>query len=244
MRSPSETGFLLDLSVKDSNLDRSNYPLCLPIVRGLGSLNFHPNVTFFVGENGSGKSTLIEAIACKLGFNPEGGNKNTLFSTKETHSDLHKYLTLGRSHRTPADGYFLRAESFFNVASYVDEMAWYLNSYGGVPLHQQSHGEAFISLLNHKFRGNGLYLLDEPEAALSPSRQLSALAIMHELVMGGSQFIVATHSPILMSYPNATIYQLGESGVEPIDYTDTEHYQLTKSFLDNPKRILSELFDQ
>jgi predicted ATPase len=129
---------------------------------------------------------------------------------------LHEYLRVGKSHKTAKDGYFLRAESFYNVASYVDDMAWYLESYGGKPLHQQSHGESFISLLNHKFKGNGIYILNEPEAALSPTRQLSALAIIHELIKKGSQFIIATHSPILMAYPDATIYSLSDNAIEEI----------------------------
>lgn len=223
--------------------DFQSYPFSLPVIRNLETLIFHPKVTFLVGENGSGKSTLLEAVAYGLGFNPEGGNKNMNFSTKETHSELHKYLKIVKSHKKPRDGYFLRAESFYNVATYVDDMAWYVGSYGGVPLHQQSHGEAFISLLNHKFEGKGIYILDEPEAALSPSRQLSALAIIHKLVRNDSQFIIATHSPILMAYPDAWIYSLSEESIEKINYQETDHYIITKDFLNRPEKRLKDLLD-
>lgn len=171
-------------------------------------------VTFLVGENGSGKSTLLEAIAVSCGFNAEGGTRNFTFSTRATHSELGEYITVAKR-RYPRDGFFLRAESFYNVATNIDEMdeepsfsPRLIDSYGGVSLHSQSHGESFLALVQNRFGGEGLYLLDEPEAALSPTRQLTLLGEMHQLVERNSQFIIATHSPILMAYPGARIYEL------------------------------------
>jgi predicted ATPase len=205
-------------------------------------------VTFIVGENGSGKSTLLEAIAVAVGFNAEGGTKNFHFSTRDSHSPLHNYLRIVRSHVRPRDGFFLRAESFFNVATNIEQLDSepsfgppVIDSYGGKSLHEQSHGESFLSLLIDRFGGNGLYILDEPEAALSPTRQLAVLSRMHQLVKESSQFIIATHSPILMAYPDALIYHLDSSGFSPVSYKDTEHYEVTKAFLDNPERMLREL---
>jgi predicted ATPase len=236
--------YLIDITLlRDSIPSFDEYPFCLPAIRDLRTLEFHPDVTFFIGENGTGKSTLMEAIAQLLRYNPEGGNKNTLFSTRETHSNLYKYLRPGKSYKTPTDGYFLRAESFYNVASYVDDIG-YMEGYGGKSLHAQSHGESFLALLNNKFRGNGLYLLDEPEAALSPSRQLSALAVIHRLVKSNSQFIIATHSPIIMAYPKARIYQFSETGIHEIEYEETEHYKISKDFFNRRELMLSVLLEE
>lgn len=220
--------------------DFERYPFHLPVVRLLDELELHPKVTFLIGENGSGKSTLLEAIAVSLGFNPEGGSKNFRFGTRESHSCLHAYLRLSRGVARPRDGFFLRAESFFNVATEIENMGVDA-SYGETSLHEQSHGEAFLSLMMHRFRGQGLYLLDEPEAALSPQRQLAVLARLHQLAEAGSQFLIATHSPILMAYPNATIYFCSKQGLEPIAYHETEHFQVTRNFLANPSRMLREL---
>ena len=228
--------------LKETILDNHSYPFCLPIIQNMTEISFHSNVTFFVGENGSGKSTLIEAIALSLNLNPEGGNKNTLFSTSSTHSDLYKHLRLSTSYKTPKDAYFLRAESFYNVATYMDNVG-YLDSYGGKSLHQQSHGESFMALLSNKLKGNGIYILDEPEAALSPSRQLQALAHIHQLVQKESQFIIATHSPILLAYPNAKIYQFYEGTLEQVSYKETEHYRITRDFLNKPEKILRILLE-
>jgi predicted ATPase len=218
------------------------YPLNLPAISSLTNLTFHPDVTFFIGENGSGKSTLLEALAVSLEFNPEGGNRNTAFTSRATHSSLNTYLKLIRNHKRPRDYYFLRAESFYNLASHMDDVN-YLKGYGGQSLHEQSHGEAFLAVLEHKLRGQGLYLLDEPEAALSPARQLQAIGHLHRLVQQQSQFIIVTHSPILLAYPNAMIYQFHDSGINPIAYTETEHYTLTKMFLNRHESMLHQLLE-
>lgn len=224
------------------------YPFSLPAVRSLDSLIPHPKVTFLIGENGSGKSTLLEAIAVSMGFNPEGGTKNFNFGTRTSHSDLPKYLRIAKGVKRPRDGFFLRAESFYNVATEIEhldsEPAFgppIINSYGGHSLHEQSHGESFMALLMNRFGGKGLYLLDEPEAALSPQRQLAALARIHDLAMDESQFFIVTHSPILMAYPYASIYQFDQGGISQVEYEETEHYQVMHSFLMNPKRMLRNL---
>lgn len=216
------------------------YPFNIPAVRTLTTLDFHPDVTFLVGENGTGKSTLVEAIALAIGFGPEGGTRNVQFSTAASVSDLHKYIKTVKSFAAPKDHYFLRAESFFNVATYMDEVG-YLDGYGGKSLHQRSHGEAFMAALTMKFKGKGLYILDEPEAALSPSRLLTALAAIHRLVTDDSQFIIATHSPILLAYPNAKLLSLDDSGIKEISYHDTEHYAVTKGFLNHHEQMLGEI---
>ena len=240
----SEKPYLIEIKLLRKEVPTfDEYPFCLPVVKTLSTLRFHPDVTFLIGENGMGKSTIIEAIAQKLDINPEGGNRNTRFSTNDTHSNLHKYLRASKSFGRPKDYYFLRAESFYNVASYVDDIG-FLNTYGGKSLHNQSHGESFLSLLKHKFRGNGLYLLDEPEAALSPARQMTAVATIHELVKAKSQFIIATHSPIIMAYPNATIYQLNKNGFKKIEYTETEHYRVAKDFLNRHDHLMKKLIEE
>jgi predicted ATPase len=225
------------------------YPFSLPAVRHLDVVKLHPCVTYFVGENGSGKSTLLEAIAVSCGFNAEGGTKNFRFGTRASHSELHKYLRIAKGVRRPKDGFFLRAESFFNVATEIERMDAepapappVIASYGGKSLHEQSHGESFLALMMNRFGGNGLYILDEPEAALSPQRQLAALARIHQLVHDDSQFIIATHSPILMAYPEAHIYHCSMNGLERVDYYATEHYQVMRNFISNPKRMLDGLF--
>lgn len=216
----------------------------LPVVHHLSrqdGLVFDRPVTFLVGENGTGKSTLLEGIAVAYGFNAEGGTRNFNFSTHATHSALHQHLTLTRRAR-PRDGFFLRAESFYNVATSIDEMD-VSDYYGGVSLHEQSHGESFISLVTNRFGGGGLYLLDEPEAALSPNRLMTLIAQMHQLVKADSQLIIATHSPILMAYPQARIYELGEQGIHAVEYRQTQHYQLTRRFLENPDKMLRYLLE-
>jgi predicted ATPase len=214
----------------------------MPAVRTLDAIEFHPRVTYFVGENGSGKSTLIEAIAQLAGFNAEGGSKNFSFSHQKTESPLPVFLRLVRSTARERDGFFLRAESFFNAATYLETLGRdVFASYGGRSLHEQSHGESFLALAQHRFGGESLFILDEPEAALSPSRQLSFLAIMHRLVTSGSQFIIATHSPILLAYPDALIYHLGPDGIQQTDYEVTEQFQITYDFLTGRERFLKVL---
>jgi predicted ATPase len=243
--------YLLNVSLAREKVPSfSDYPFSLPAVRNLATLTFHPNVTFIVGENGTGKSTLLEAIAVAWGFNAEGGSRNFRFSTRASHSSLHKALTLSKSLKRPRDGFFLRAESYFNVATEIERLddepgggPPLINSYGGRSLHEQSHGESFFALVTRRFGGNGLYILDEPEAALSPSRQLALLSRIHQLVRADSQFIIATHSPILMAYPHATIFQLTGEAVSPVNYTDTEHYAVTREFLNNPETMLDALLN-
>ena len=224
------------------NIDFNVYPYNIPAVRDLEQIKFHPNVTFFVGENGAGKSTVLEALAVALGYGAEGGTKNVQFKTTESTSPLHSVLRLIRDIRYPDDGFFLRAESFFNVATYMDEVG-YLRGYGDKSLHARSHGEAFMALLVHKFRDRGLYLLDEPEAALSPTRQMAALVAIDQLVRQGSQFIIATHSPILLAYPRAKIIQFDEDGIHETAFEDTEHYAVTRDFLNHYPRRLQQLFE-
>ncbi|GLQ90723.1 AAA family ATPase [Dyella flagellata] len=227
------------------------YPFSLPAVSWLEQLEVHPKVTFFVGENGSGKSTLLEAIAISMGFNAEGGTKNFSFGTRLSHSELHEFLRIAKGIKRPRDGFFLRAESFFNVATEIERLDSepsfgppVIGSYGGRSLHEQSHGESFMALLLNRFGGKGLYMLDEPEAALSPQRQLAALSRIHELVCDSSQFIIATHSPILMAYPDAWIYQFTGQGIVRVAYEDTEHYQVTRSFMMHPERMLKALMER
>lgn len=216
------------------------YPFGIPAIRLLQRLEFHPAVTFFIGENGSGKSTLLEALAIKLGYNAEGGGKNFNFTSRATHSCLHEFLRLERGIGHPTDGYFLRAESFYNLASQIEDLGVEYG-YGKKSLHAQSHGEAFLALLLNRLQGDGVYLFDEPEAALSPQRQLSVLTLLHRLVYHQSQLIIATHSPILLAYPNARIYLFSETGIAEIKYTETEHYQVTKDFLNRHERMLEIL---
>lgn len=234
-------------------ISENSYLNDIPAVEWLaerGELTLNSAVTFFVGENGTGKSTLLEAIALAAGFNAEGGSRNFSFSTRDTHSELHNNITLSRGIIRPKDGFFLRAESLYNSATYIDKLdeipcgaPTISGGYGG-SLHTRSHGESFIVTIRNRFFGNGLYILDEPEAALSPARQLTMLGLIKGLVEDNSQFIIATHSPILMSYPNAEILCFSEDGIRPVGYRQTEHYQITKQFLDNPERMLGIIFGE
>ncbi|MGQ5524444.1 AAA family ATPase [Chitinimonas sp. PSY-7] len=236
---------------RDKVASFKQYPFCLPAVRKLDWIDLHPKVNFFVGENGSGKSTLLEAVAISQGFNPEGGTKNFRFDTRASHSNLHEYLRVAKGIRRPRDGFFLRAESFFNVATEIENLDSasssgppLIDSYGGKSLHEQSHGESFLALMVHRFGGKGLYILDEPEAALSPQRQLAVLSRIHDLVLDDSQFIIATHSPILMAYPDAHIFQCTADGIRQVAYEETEHFQVTRDFLINPQRMLKVLLER
>jgi len=247
-----ESQFVSRVALNRDKVDSfERYPFNLAAIRSLESLELHPKMTIFVGENGSGKSTLLEAIAVSLGFNPEGGSKSFAFGTRASHSVLHECLRVAKGFRRPKDGFFLRAESFFNVATEIERLDEeplggppVIDAYGGRSLHEQSHGESFLALLMNRFRGDSIYLLDEPEAALSPQRQLAALSRIHDLIEANAQFVIATHSPILMAYPEARIYQFGTDGIAQVAYEDTEHYQVTRNFLANPARMLRVLFDR
>lgn len=244
-------GFISEILLETVPNERS-YLHGLPVVRYLCAhprLALECDVTILVGENGTGKSTLLEAVAVACGFNPEGGSRNFNFSTNATHSELHECLRIVRR-AYPKDGYFLRAESLYNVATNIEELDRQpafspplVESYGGRSLHHQSHGESFLSLVQNRLGGNGLYLFDEPEAALSPMRQLTLLSEIDRLVKSGSQLLIATHSPILMAYPGACILELSEQGIRRVEYRETEHYRVTREFLENPERMVHYLLD-
>lgn len=228
-------------------IPESDYIGKLSVVRHLKKepIDFSSPVTFFVGENGVGKSTLIEGIAVAYGFNAEGGSRNFSFATRASHSSLSEHLRVVKSFRRPRDGFFLRAESYYNVASNIEEMDKepapappIINSYGGVSLHEQSHGESFLALVKHRFGGEGVYILDEPEAALSPMRLLTLMCYIKELTDKGSQFIISTHSPSLMAFPGAEVFEITDSAIKSVPYKDTEHYSVTRRFLNDPESIL------
>lgn len=241
------------ISLKRNKIESfDRYPFNLPAVRTLDALDLHPKVTFIIGENGSGKSTLLEGLAISLGFNAEGGTKNFRFNTRSSHSELHEFLRVSRGVKKPKDGFFLRAESFFNVATEIENLDSdpfamgppVISYYGGRSLHEQSHGESFLALMMNRFGGKGLYILDEPEAALSPQRQLAVLSRLHDLVQDSSQFVIATHSPLLMAYPDSWIYSCTASGLVRVEYKETEHYRVTYNFLSNPERMLRVLLER
>jgi predicted ATPase len=229
--------YLRAVTIDTAGTDPDAYPFSIPAVREMKVLEPHPDVTFFVGENGAGKSTVLEAIAVALGMPSEGGTRNVHRAQQEV-SPLHRYLKLVKGFRHPRFSYFLRAESLFNVFTYLDEPG----PGGGPSLHLRSHGEAFMDVMQ-KFSGDGLYLLDEPEAALSPNRQLAALAVIDALVKQGAQFLIATHSPILLAYPRAKILLFDDAGISHVDYEDTEHYAVTRDFLNHYPRRLQQLFE-
>jgi predicted ATPase len=231
--------------------DRKRYPFSLAAVRDIEKLTFHPKVTFIAGENGTGKSTLLEAIAVAAGFNPEGGSRNFSFQTthERSTSDLHRAIRLVREAKTPRTGYFFRAESFFNVVSEIDRLDRepslgppVVQSYGGRSLHVQSHGESFLALFMNRLGADGLYILDEPDAALSLTRQLALLRRLHELTQGhGGQFIIGTHSPVLLAYPDAHIFELSEAGIQQVTYAESQVYQTARDFFRDPERMLDRL---
>ena len=230
--------FIREAAVVWDEVPGGSYLRNIPALKGFDRLVFDSNVTFFAGENGTGKSTLLEGIAVAYGYNPEGGTRNYHFSTYHDVSELEEAIRLVRGYRKRNSGYFFRAESFFNVATatnleYND---------GSMPdYHAQSHGESFLSFLQDETR-EGLYLMDEPEAALSPQRQLTLLLHIHSMALEGSQFIIATHSPILLGLPGARILNFSEDGIRPIQYEETESYQITKLFLERREQLLKELF--
>ncbi|GCF92578.1 ABC transporter ATP-binding protein [Enterococcus florum] len=241
--------FVFGLILEDS-LPRKGYPFEVPAIQELikneGRLAFDTPVTFLSGDNGTGKSTILEAIAVAYGINPEGGTQNFNFSTVNSHSDLHKYVRLIKKGTIPKTKFFLRSETYYNVASELEEIAADFPeetyaSYGGRSLHTRSHGEGLFSIIVHRFGSQGFYLLDEPEAGLATNRQFSLLQEIHRLVKNGSQLIIATHSPILMAYPNAKIYQFSQERMQEVALEETIAYRETKLFYDDPQRILHYL---
>lgn len=240
-------GFIRRVEIRrDQVEDAGSYPFNLPAISELEPLELNPAVTFFVGENGSGKSTLLEAIAVAAGFNPEGGSRNIRFAARPTESPLHDALKVVRNPWREKDGYFMRAEALFNLATQLesyerDQPGLLASSYGGRSLHEQSHGESFFALFTNRFGGAGLYLIDEPEAALSPSRQLAFLIVLDQLVRRRSQIIIATHSPILLAFPTATIYEFSDQGVREIPYRETEAYSVYFEFLRAPDEFIRQL---
>jgi predicted ATPase len=234
----------------------AGYPFDLPAIRNMGRLELAP-VTYFVGENGSGKSTLLEALAMAAGLNPEGGTQHMRFQTRPSHSDLHRHIDCGYTPNPRLSAFFLRAESFFNVATELERMdredggayshlltQRVMDAYGGRSLHEQSHGEGFMALFLNRLRPGGLYFMDEPEAALSPLRQMTLLAAMHDLVRGGAQLVIATHAPIVLAYPGAFIYQFGEEGIRRVEYEETDTFTVTRDFVTNRQRMLRALFEE
>jgi predicted ATPase len=232
--------FLRRIETRPDKLDPARYPFNLRAFSHGLDLTIRSKVTFFVGENGSGKSTLLEALAECCGFNPEGGSRDHHRETFAERSPLARALRLEWRPKV-TEGFFMRAESFYNFATYIEEVSD-MRAYGGKSLHQQSHGESFLSLFAHRFE-QGIYILDEPEAALSPQRQLSFLRIIHDLeTPGHAQFLIATHSPILLAYPEAVLIGLDGDSLEEVAYRDTKHYQISRDFLTSPERFFKHLF--
>jgi predicted ATPase len=239
-----DVGFITRVELRQDRVpDWDVYPFNIPAVRALkDGLELHPKVTYLVGENGSGKSTLLEAIAVAAGFNAEGGSRNFNFTTRGSESNLAGTLRLWKSHRRPRTGYFLRAESFFNVATEIevrDREAPFgppiIDSYGGQSLHEVSHGESIQALMKNRFSKAGLYLLDEVESALSCARQVEALTRIDQLAKEGSQLVIATHSPIILRADNALIYELSNEGLAVIEYSRTPAVTVMRRFLSNAK---------
>ena len=221
-----------------------NYIANIPIVQHLKqhTLELRKPVTIFVGENGIGKSTLIEALAVSMRFNAEGGSRNFNFKTHESHSALHEYIRVAKGRLLKEDGYFLRAESFYNVATKEEEYADL--EHPSEKYHEKSHGESFLALVQNQLRANGLYMFDEPEAALSPQRQLTLLMEICSCAKQGSQFIIATHSPILLGIPDAQIISFDEGRIHNCKYEDTESYKVTEMFINNREILLERLLSE
>ena len=237
--------FLQDFKIDWDKVEKRSYLRKIDALSGVESFSFKKPVTFFVGENGSGKSTLLEAIAIAAGFNPEGGTKNYNFSTYDSYSELYEAMKITRGIRRENWGFFLRAESFYNVAS--AEVEYYTNPdgiYSGKDNHGKSHGESFLAIAQNQFKPNGLYILDEPEAALSPQRQLTLLLEIANCVKEGSQFIIASHSPILLGIPDAEIVSFDDGQIHCCEYEDTESYQVTKMFIENKDVMLNKLLNE
>lgn len=240
--------YIRGIEIDWDKVNKNNYVKKIPSIHSIKNLDFYKKVTCFVGENGTGKSTLLEAIAVAYGFNAEGGNMNFNFSTMNTHSDLFQAINVIKGALRPKSNFFLRAESFYNVASKIedyrdgDDYTTYYESYGGKSMHDQSHGESFLALIQNRFKSNGLYILDEPEAALSPQRQLTLLMLIYDLAQKGSQFIFASHSPILLGIPEASILSFNNGVIKEIKYEETESYKITELFINNRQLLLNSLF--
>ena len=244
--------FIQGIEIEWNKLENHSYVRQIPALQFEDRLEFDNNIIFFVGENGTGKSTLLEAIAVAYGFSAEGGTRNYSFSTYDSHSELHHAIRMYRGYRRPEWSYFLRAESFYNVASQTEEYRkdsmmpgeLYYRQFGGKSFHEQSHGEIFLALAQGSFKPNGLYLLDEPEAALSPQRQLTLLIEIERLAKQGAQFIIASHSPILLGIPDAKILSFDDGVIHECEYEDTESYQVTEMFINNREYFLKRLLDE
>lgn len=247
MASAMNNRFIKSVNIDWSKIDADSYLRDIPALANISVLDFNNNITFFVGENGTGKSTMIEAIAVAYGFSAEGGTRNYRFSTYESHSPLYRAISMTKGIQRPKNGYFLRAESFYNVASKAEDYRdginpeYYYRNYGGRSLHEQSHGESFLSLIQGYFDGNGLYILDEPESALSPQRQLTLIIEIDRLSKLGAQFIIASHSPLLLGIPGADILSFDDRHIHPCSYTETESYQVTELFINHRDYLLKRL---
>lgn len=236
-----EQRFIQNVTIQWDRIDDHSYLRNIPALQFEKDLQFRKNVTFFVGENGTGKSTLLEAIAVAYGFNPEGGTRNYVFSTYDSHSELHHAIRMTKGYIKPKFSYFLRAESFYNVATQEERYADF--AHPSRKYHEKSHGESFLAMAQANFRENGLYLLDEPEAALSPQRQLTLLIEISRLAKQGAQFIIASHSPILLGIPDVQILSFDDGIIHECDYTETESYQVTEMFINNREYLLKRLLD-
>lgn len=242
--------FIKEIKIDWKRVEPDSYLREIEALQDLEQLSIHNNITFFVGENGSGKSTLLEAIAVSYGFSAEGGTKNYNFSTYDSHSQLNKAITLVKGTKQPKGNYFLRAESFYNVASKAEDYRdnvpseLYYKRYGGKSFHEQSHGESFLSLVQGNFASNGIYILDEPEAALSMQRQLTLLIEINRLADLGSQFIIASHSPILLGISKAQILSFDEGQIHACEYEETQSYQITELFINNREYFMERLLSE
>lgn len=231
--------FIQGIMIDWDKIDKYSYLREIEAIKGLERLEFTKPITFFVGENGSGKSTLLEAIAVAYGFNPEGGTKNYVFSTYDSHSELCNAMRISKGYRNANWGYFLRAESFYNVATQEEEYSD--PEHPSQKYHEKSHGESFLALAQSQLRANGVYIFDEPEAALSPQRQLTLLMEIYECARRGSQFIIVTHSPILLGIPGAEILTFDDGFIHSCEYEETDSYQVTEMFINNREQILGRL---